>query len=106
MLARVYLDHHMKNLVPRLVSESEAKILGVEAGWYGTKMSGTFVTGALPSLEACTKAIDLIPEPPKVIDPEADAKQAAAIAAKSIHAIANANARSAYQIGHKTRVYR
>ena len=53
MLARVFRIHHMQNLVPRLVGAPEAKLLGVEGGWYGTKMSGTFVTGPLPSLEAC-----------------------------------------------------
>jgi hypothetical protein len=94
----------MQNLVPRLVGEPEAKQLGVESGWYGTKMSGTFVTGALPSLEECMKAIDLIPEPPKVIDLEAEAIQAKVAAAKSIHLLANARARSAYQIGRKVRV--
>ena len=106
MLARVFRIHHMQNLVPRLVGAPEAKLLGVEGGWYGTKMSGTFVTGPLPSLEACMKALDLIPEPPKVIDPEAEQKLEAATAAKSIHALTNAQARSSYQIGHKSRVYR
>ncbi len=94
----------MKDLLARLVGESEAKQLGIQGGWYGTKMSGTFVTGPLASEEACMKAIHLIPEPAKVIDPEAEEKLAVAAAAKSIHAIANAQARSAYQIGRKVRV--
>ena len=55
------------NFVPRLVGETEARQLGVAGGWYGTKMSGTFVTGPSASLEACIAAIDLLPKPPKVI---------------------------------------
>ena len=94
----------MKDLLARLVGESEAKQLGIQGGWYGTKMSGTFVTGPLPNEEACVKAINLIPEPPKVIDPEAEAKLEAAKVAKSIHAEANAQARSSYQIGRRVRV--
>ena len=85
------------NFVPRLVGQSEAKQLGVEGGWYGTKMSGTFVTGPSASLEACIAAIDLLPKPPKVIlTPPVEATRA-----KSIHAQTNAAARSAYQIGRK-----
>ncbi len=85
------------NFVPRLVGEAEAKQLGVEGGWYGTKMSGTFVTGPSANLEACMAAIDLLPKPPRVIPaPPAETHRA-----KSIHAITNAAARSAYQIGRK-----
>jgi hypothetical protein len=59
----------MKGLVPRLVGEPEAKRLGIQHGWYGAKISGTFVTGPSESLDACIIAMDLIPEPPKVIGP-------------------------------------
>ena len=85
------------NFVPRLVGETEAKQLGVAGGWYGTKMSGTFVTGPSASLEACMAAINLLPKPPKA----ALAPQAETHRAKSIHAMTNAAARSAYQIGRK-----
>jgi hypothetical protein len=88
----------MDNFIPRLVGEPEAKRLGVEGGWYGTKMSGTFVTGPAANLEACMKAIDLLPKPAKVVHVAAPADTHRA---KSIHAIANAQARSTYQIGRK-----
>ncbi len=35
----------MKNLSPRHVQIEEAARLGVESGWYSTKVSGTFVSG-------------------------------------------------------------
>lgn len=92
----------MENLVPRLIGEPEAKRLGVKDGWYGTKMSGTFMTGPSASLEACMKAIDLVPEPPKVIDSNpAQALPADNQRAQSIHMLANAQARTAYNIGRK-----
>jgi hypothetical protein len=50
--------HSMENLVPRLIGKSEASRLGVLAGWYGTKVSGTFVTGPCASLATCIEAID------------------------------------------------
>jgi len=35
----------MQNLTPRHVMEEESRRLGVESGWYSTKVSGTFVSG-------------------------------------------------------------
>lgn len=35
----------MNNLSPRHVKIEEAARLGVESGWYSTKVSGTFVSG-------------------------------------------------------------
>jgi hypothetical protein len=89
----------MENLVPRLVGGPEAKRLGIEGGWYGTKVSGTFVTGPSASLAACVEAIDRVPEPIKIIEAENDTP-AKAPAAKSIYA-ANTQTRTAYQIGRR-----
>jgi hypothetical protein len=47
----------MLNLLPRHVSSTEATYLGVTSGWYGTKVSGTFVTGPHPTEEGCMKKI-------------------------------------------------
>ena len=91
----------MKNLVPRLFGETEAKRLGIENGWYGTRVSGTLMTGPDASLDACVAAIDLLPEP----KPRADAEEYAPVLivppAKSIHAMMNVQPRTAYQIGRK-----
>ena len=35
----------MQTLLHRHVEIPEAARLGIESGWYGTKVSGTFVTG-------------------------------------------------------------
>lgn len=64
----------MKNLVPRLISESEAKMLGVQHGWYGTKVSGTFVTGPFSELSACVEEMDRLPEPVEPITEHLPAK--------------------------------
>jgi hypothetical protein len=47
----------MKRLSPRYVDTMEAARLGVPSGWYGTKVSGTFVTGPHPTEEDCLKEI-------------------------------------------------
>jgi len=47
----------MTSLVPRHVDAREAARFGVAAGWYGAKMSGTFVIGPHPTEEACLKEI-------------------------------------------------
>jgi hypothetical protein len=47
----------MTMLSPRHVDTSEATRLGVPAGWYGTKASGTFVIGPHATEEACLKDI-------------------------------------------------
>ena len=43
----------MKNLSPRHVQMEEARRLGVPAGWYSTKISGTFVSGPHASEADC-----------------------------------------------------
>ena len=53
----------MQNLTPRLVEAPESKILGIEQGWYGVKVSGTIMTGPSSTLEKCLETIGLLPEP-------------------------------------------
>lgn len=50
----------MTNLLPRHVENTEATRLGVEPGWYATKVSGTFVVGPYPSEESCLEKISEI----------------------------------------------
>jgi hypothetical protein len=47
-------------LLPHHISTTEAARLGVASGWYGTKVSGTFVTGPFPTEEICLKEIGVI----------------------------------------------
>jgi hypothetical protein len=47
----------MMKLLSRHVNPAEATRLGVASGWYGTKVSGTFVTGPFPTEEGCLKKI-------------------------------------------------
>jgi hypothetical protein len=47
----------MTNLSSRHVEAPEAARLGVESGWYGTKVSGTFVTGPHATNEDCLRNI-------------------------------------------------
>ena len=47
----------MTNLSPRHVQAEEATRLGVKSGWYGTKVSGTFVTGPHATNEDCLQSI-------------------------------------------------
>ena len=47
----------MTKLLPRHVDSAEAVRLGVASGWYGTKVSGTFMTGPHPTEESCLKEI-------------------------------------------------
>lgn len=47
----------MTNLSSRHVDATEAARLGVQSGWYGTKVSGTFVTGPHATNEDCIKQI-------------------------------------------------
>lgn len=49
--------HLMQNLSPRHVLTEEALRLGVEAGWYSTKVSGTFVSGPHSSEADCLRLI-------------------------------------------------
>jgi hypothetical protein len=47
----------MTNLSSRHVDVAEAAHLGVKSGWYGTKVSGTFVTGPHATDEDCLRQI-------------------------------------------------
>ena len=54
----------MTNLSTRHVDATEAARLGVESGWYGTKVSGTFVTGPHTTQEDCLSKIRELNPPP------------------------------------------
>ena len=56
----------MQNLTPRHVKTEESLRLGVESGWYSTKVSGTFVSGPHDSEADCLRRIEEInPSPAK-----------------------------------------
>ena len=56
----------MTILTPRHVQPEESLRLGVESGWYSTKVSGTFVTGPHATQEECeSKILELYPPPTK-----------------------------------------
>jgi len=54
----------MQNLSPRHVMTEESLRLGVESGWYSTKVSGTFVSGPHSSEADCLRRIAEINPPP------------------------------------------
>jgi hypothetical protein len=56
---------YMQNLSARHVLTAEASRLGVETGWYSTKVSGTFVSGPHPSEAACILKIKEFNPPPE-----------------------------------------
>ena len=47
----------MQNLSVRHVEAKESARLGVKSGWYGTKVSGTFVTGPHTTEAGCLQKI-------------------------------------------------
>jgi hypothetical protein len=47
----------MTSLSSRHVEAAEATRLGVKSGWYGTKVSGTFVTGPHSTDRECLQKI-------------------------------------------------
>ena len=49
--------HLMQNLSPRHVMTEESLRLGVESGWYSTKVSGTFVSGPHSTEADCLRRI-------------------------------------------------
>jgi hypothetical protein len=54
----------MQNLSPRHVKTEEALRLGVESGWYSTKVSGTFVSGPHDTESDCLHRIaEIDPKP-------------------------------------------
>jgi hypothetical protein len=60
---RLNRKHPMQNLSPRHVMTEESLRLGVESGWYSTKVSGTFVSGPHPSEADCLRRIAEISPP-------------------------------------------
>jgi hypothetical protein len=88
----------MDTLVPRQVEEAEAARLGIQPGWYGMKVSGTFVTGACASFDACSEAIDLLPAPANATDTGPSMKSRPAT---SFRRIMSVRAPTAYQIARK-----
>ncbi len=54
----------MQNLSPRHVKSEESRRLGVELGWYSTKVSGTFVTGPHETEADCLRKITELNPPP------------------------------------------
>ncbi len=55
----------MQELLHRHVLIAEATRLGVEAGWYGTKVNGTFVTGPHATEDECIRKIGELTGPVK-----------------------------------------
>lgn len=55
----------MQNLSPRHVKTEEALRLGVDSGWYSTKVSGTFVSGPHDTEDGCLRRIAEIEPRPK-----------------------------------------
>jgi len=55
----------MQILSPRHVMTEESLRLGVESGWYSTKVSGTFVSGPHSSEADCLRRIAEIDPPMK-----------------------------------------
>jgi hypothetical protein len=47
----------MQELMSRHVGVLESASLGVESGWYATKISGTFVAGPLATEAECIRKI-------------------------------------------------
>lgn len=47
----------MQNLASRHVQKDESIRLGIESGWYGHKVSGTFVAGPYATKDECNKRI-------------------------------------------------
>jgi hypothetical protein len=55
----------MQELLHRHVGTPEATRLGVESGWYGTKVSGTFVSGPHATEADCVRKIGELSGPIK-----------------------------------------
>jgi len=55
----------MQELLCRKVGATESSRLGVESGWYGTKVSGTFVTGPHATEAECVRKIGELAGPIK-----------------------------------------
>jgi hypothetical protein len=55
----------LQNFSPRHVEKEESTRLGVNSGWYGTKVSGTFVTGPHATEADCLRNIAELDAPTK-----------------------------------------
>jgi hypothetical protein len=55
----------MQELLSRHIGTAESTRLGVESGWYGTKVSGTFVTGPHSTEAECISKIGELTGPVK-----------------------------------------
>jgi hypothetical protein len=53
----------MEHLAPRFIDEAESKKLGILHGWYGTRVSGTLMTGPCSTDDECLQKISQLPEP-------------------------------------------
>ena len=53
----------MQNLSPRHIETKESTRLGVQSGWYGTKVSGTFVTGPHATEADCRRQLAQLDAP-------------------------------------------
>lgn len=61
------IEISMQNLTSRQVKADESARLGVQAGWYTTKVSGTFVSGPYATIEESQKKILELNPPPVVV---------------------------------------
>ena len=57
----------MQELIYRHVGTAESTQLGVVSGWYGTKVSGTFVTGPHATEAECVRKIGELNGPIKKV---------------------------------------
>jgi hypothetical protein len=55
--SRQLSEFFMQPLAPRFIDAAEAHRLRVESGWYGSKASGTFVTGPHQTEEDCARTL-------------------------------------------------
>src|SRR5437868_124851 len=51
------IEAFMQALAPRFIDAAEATRLGVRSGWYGSKASGTFVTGPHETEKDCERTL-------------------------------------------------
>ena len=92
----------MENLKPRLISEAESRGLGIQHGWYGTRVSGTLMTGPCSTHEECLKKISELPEPASepMSSIHEDVLNQCNDKSSPIY-LSSQSFRTAYQMGHK-----
>jgi hypothetical protein len=98
----------MQNLAPRLIAEAESKRLGIQHGWYGTRVNGTLMTGPCATRDECLQKIDQVPEPAAKTAPatEDNARDEGRDKSRSAGVpfgflLRGSMVRTAYQMGHK-----